>query len=108
MTSGELVVSLRERHGLSQRELAVRARTSQAWVSRVERGEISPSVKSLERLLCVMGEELVLGSVRMPHDDDDTHHRVRTEAMDMSKRLERSLSSASLAAELHGRAREAG
>jgi transcriptional regulator with XRE-family HTH domain len=106
MNAGELVAGLRNRHGLSQRALAVRARTSQAWISRVERGEVSPSVESLERLLCVMGEKLVLDAVRMPHDDDDRAHRARTTAMDMTERLERGLGAASFAAELHGRARD--
>jgi transcriptional regulator with XRE-family HTH domain len=108
MNPGELVAGLRSRHGLSQRALAVRARTSQAWISRVERGEVSPSVESLERLLCVMGEKLVLDAVRIPHDDDDRSHRASTAAMDMAERLERGLGAASFAAELHGRARDIG
>jgi transcriptional regulator with XRE-family HTH domain len=106
MDAGSLVARLRRRHGLSQRELALRASTSQAWISRVERGEVSPSVDSLERLLQVMGEQLVVDSVRMSHDDDDQHHRAATAAMDMSERLERALAGASFAAELHGRARD--
>jgi transcriptional regulator with XRE-family HTH domain len=101
-----MVARLRQRHGLSQRELAVRARTSQAWISRVERGEVSPSVDSLERLLQVMGEQLLLDSARLSHDDHDEHHRAATAAMDMSERLERALAAASFAAELHGRARD--
>jgi transcriptional regulator with XRE-family HTH domain len=108
MTAGELVASVRNRHGLSQRALAVRARTSQAWISRVERGEVSPSVESLERLLRVMGEDLVLGAVRIPHDDDDRAHRASTSAMEMGERLERGMAAAAFAAELHGRARDAG
>jgi transcriptional regulator with XRE-family HTH domain len=106
MDAGKMVAELRERHGLSQRALAVRASTSQAWISRVETGEVSPSLDSLERLLAVMGEQLVLDSVRMPHDDTDQHHRATAVAMDMSERLERALSAASFAAELHGRARD--
>jgi hypothetical protein len=54
-----------------------------------------------------MGEELVLESRRLAHDDGDGHHRAATAAMDMSERLERALSAASFAAELHGRARDA-
>ena len=105
MSPGELVASVRNRHGLSQRALAIRASTSQAWISRVERGEVSPTVKSLERLLLVMGEELVLSVVRMPHDDHDRARRAATLAMSMGERLERGLSAAAFAAELHGRAR---
>jgi transcriptional regulator with XRE-family HTH domain len=99
---------LRRRHGLSQRALAVRARTSQAWISRVERGEVSPSIESLERLLRVMGEQLVLDVERMGHDDGDAAHRAATAAMDVAGRLERGLGAASFAAELHGRARDGG
>ncbi len=106
MRAGELVADLRNRHGLSQRELAIRARTSQAWMSRVERGAVSPSVESLERLLAVMGERLDLRATRMTHDDDDAAHRAATGAMEMSERLERGLAAASFAAELHGRARD--
>ena len=73
----------------------------------MERGEISPSVDSLERVLHAMGEQLVLGRRRVAHDDGDEHHRARTAAMDMSERLERALSAASFAAELHGRTRDA-
>ena len=107
MDAGTLVAELRERHGLSQRALAVRASTSQAWISRVERGEVSPSIASLERVLGAMGERLVLASERLAHDDSDEHHRATTAAMDMSERLERALAAASFAADLHGRARDA-
>jgi transcriptional regulator with XRE-family HTH domain len=106
MDSGSMIARLRARHGLSQRSLAVRASTSQAWISRVERGEVSPSVDSLERLLHVMGEQLTLDSVRLGHDDADEHHRATTADMEMSERLERALAAASFAAELHGRARD--
>ncbi len=97
MSPGELVARLRSRQ----------ARTSQAWISRVERGEVSPSVESLERLLRVMGEELVLDAARMQHDDGDRAHRAATAAMDTAERLERGLGAASFAAELYGRARDA-
>ncbi len=107
MDAGDLVAELRRRHGLSQRALAVRARTSQAWISRVERGEVSPSVESLARLLSVMGERLVLGAERLPHDDHDPRHRDTMSAMAMDERLERGFAAASFAAELHGRARDA-
>jgi transcriptional regulator with XRE-family HTH domain len=62
MTPAELVRSARGRHGLSQRALALRASTTQAWISAIERGQAHPSVETLRRLLLVMGEELVLDS----------------------------------------------
>lgn len=60
MTVGELLRDARRRHGLGQRALARRAGTSQRHVSRIERGEVSPSVDTLARLLEVMGERLDL------------------------------------------------
>lgn len=52
---GSLVKAARERIGLSQRELARRARTAQSVVARVELGETSPSWSTLLRLLRAAG-----------------------------------------------------
>lgn len=60
MTAGELLRDARRRHGLTQRQLAIRARTSQAAVSRIERGVVSPTVETLRELLWMMNEELVI------------------------------------------------
>jgi len=60
MTAGELVREARKRHGLTQRQLAIRARTSQAAISRIERDLVSPSVETLGELLRMMNEELVI------------------------------------------------
>jgi transcriptional regulator with XRE-family HTH domain len=57
---GTLLREVRRRHGLTQEQLAMRARTSQAAISRIERGLVSPSVATLTQLLDLMGEELVL------------------------------------------------
>ena len=59
---GELLREARTRHGLDQRTLARRAGTSQVQISRIERGQTSPTVETLARLLAVMGERLVLDS----------------------------------------------
>jgi transcriptional regulator with XRE-family HTH domain len=61
-----LVRTLRETAGLSQRELAKRARTTQAQVSAVERaiGPQGPTVELLARLVAACGERLVLVPVR--------------------------------------------
>lgn len=42
---------LRERHGLSQRELAKRAGVTNGSVSLIEQNEVSPSVASLKKIL---------------------------------------------------------
>jgi transcriptional regulator with XRE-family HTH domain len=52
----------RRRHGLTQAQLAARARTSQAAISRIERGLVSPSVSTLATLLDLLGEELELAA----------------------------------------------
>lgn len=51
---------IRERrlaNGLTQAQLALRAGSTQAAISRLERGELSPTIETVERLLAVMGEE---------------------------------------------------
>jgi transcriptional regulator with XRE-family HTH domain len=50
-------------HRIDQADLARRAGTSQGQISRIERGAISPTFKTVERLLAAMGDELQL-SVR--------------------------------------------
>ncbi len=66
--SAALVFEARRRHGLSQASLARRAGTTQRHVSRIERGEVSPSVDTLRRLLAAMGERLELRAVAGPCD----------------------------------------
>jgi transcriptional regulator with XRE-family HTH domain len=63
---------MRRRHGLTQRQLAARARTSQAAISRVERDLVSPSVATLAAWLDLMGEELKLDAERIDYGHDPT------------------------------------
>ena len=72
MTPGELIREVRHRHGLTQRQLAARARTSQAAISRIERDHVSPSVATLAELLDLMGEELELTTTRIDYGHDVT------------------------------------
>jgi transcriptional regulator with XRE-family HTH domain len=106
MTSGELIRDARRRHGLSQRRLALRSGASQAWISRVERGEVSPSVESLDRLLLVMGESVRLEAERMAGDEDDPTWGEIHSARSIAERLERAFDAAAFADELHGTARD--
>ncbi len=66
---GNFLRDVRTRHGLTQAALARRARTTQKQVSRIERGEISPSVATLVRLLAAMGERLELVAAPGPNDN---------------------------------------
>jgi transcriptional regulator with XRE-family HTH domain len=72
MTAGALLRDARRRHGLSQRQLAIRARTSQAAISRIERDVVSPTVTTLSELLRLLGEELVLDAREVDCGHDRT------------------------------------
>lgn len=87
MGPGDLLRETRRRHGLTQKQLAARARTSQAAISRIERGVVSPSVATLATLLDLMGEELVLDTRQMDYGFDRTLYE-RTLSMTPSERLE--------------------
>lgn len=75
MPAGETIKQARKRHGLSQATLALRAGTDQGAVSRIERGEISPTVETVERLLAAMGERLDLEARPVQREYDPLHMR---------------------------------
>jgi transcriptional regulator with XRE-family HTH domain len=58
-----LLREARSRHGISQRQLALRARTSQDAISRIERGVESPTLERLIHLLMLLGEGLEFNTV---------------------------------------------
>jgi transcriptional regulator with XRE-family HTH domain len=60
MDPATLIALCRRRAGLSQRELAARARTSAAAVCQYERGERVPRVDTLRRLVAATGTALTL------------------------------------------------
>ena len=57
----------------------MRARTSQAAISRIERGLVSPSVSMLAQLLDLMGEELMLEAHAIDYGHDRTLLRANLE-----------------------------
>ena len=57
---GRIVRDLRRQRGLSQTRLALRAGTSQDAISRIERGDQSPSFERFRELLLLMGHQPVL------------------------------------------------
>lgn len=85
-TPGELVKETRLRCGLSQRELAYRAGTSQSAIARIEAGDEDMTWTRLQSVLAAMGERPELGSRRLPsrHDLDDL---MRDRAMTPEARL---------------------
>jgi transcriptional regulator with XRE-family HTH domain len=64
---GELIKERRLEHGLSQRELAYRAGTSQSAIARIESGDEDITWKRLSSVLAAMGDRPVLDSTRLPH-----------------------------------------
>ncbi|MGH9304965.1 MAG: helix-turn-helix domain-containing protein [Acidimicrobiales bacterium] len=54
---------LREKRGLSQRELAEHLGTTQSAVARLEAGNVSPSLRTLDKIAEALGVELVVGFV---------------------------------------------
>jgi transcriptional regulator with XRE-family HTH domain len=103
MSPGELIRQRRGDLGLSQRSLARRAGTTQAAVSRIERGLTTPTWETVRALLLAMGYEPDLGTKRLPGRWDPLHldaARARTPA----ERMQLAMSANRLA----GRMRSAG
>jgi ribosome-binding protein aMBF1 (putative translation factor) len=65
MTPGELVRGRRETLGMPQAQLAQKASTTQAVVSRIESGRLTPTVEMLTRLAHAMDAELSMSL--LPH-----------------------------------------
>ena len=91
ITPGELIKERRLRHGLSQRELAYRAGTSQSAIARIENGDEETTWKRLRSVLAAMGDEPVLDSKRLAsrYQLDDL---MRDRAMSPEARLANGLS----------------
>ena len=86
--ASELIRAARRRHGLSQERLARRARTTPRHIGRIERGEVSPSVEMLARLLAAVGERLELGAVDGPRDNrSDAELRADYRDLSVEERL---------------------
>jgi len=66
--AAELLQTAREQAGLSQRQLARKARTAQSVVARIELGETSPSWSTLARLLKAAGFSLTTALRRISVD----------------------------------------
>ncbi|HJS93059.1 MAG TPA: helix-turn-helix transcriptional regulator [Solirubrobacteraceae bacterium] len=70
MDAGRLIRERRLANGLTQAQLALRAGSTQAAISRLERGELSPTIETINRLLSVMGEEADIVAKRGQLDCD--------------------------------------
>jgi len=72
MDAAALLRSARDRAGLSQRELAERAGTSQPAIARAESGHTGITVETLRRLLSAAGFDLVMTAVPSRGEDPVT------------------------------------
>ncbi len=68
-TLAAVLLSARERAGLSQGELARRAGTSQSAIARLERGHVSPSFATVQRLVGAAGFDLHVSLASRPAGD---------------------------------------
>jgi transcriptional regulator with XRE-family HTH domain len=100
MPIGELLRATRAAHGLSQARLARRIGADRAYVSRVERGAVSPTFDWVERALAAMGEELALDVRRSRYDDHDPAAHRLVGGWDPDRRLEDFVASAEVLDEL--------
>ena len=69
MHGGQLIREARRRAGLTQKELAERAGTTQSGIARWESGRTSPSLDDVQRLVRLSGFDLEVAIV--PADDSD-------------------------------------
>jgi transcriptional regulator with XRE-family HTH domain len=90
MDVATLLVRSRLRAGLSQRELAARARTSAAAICLYEQGDRVPRVDTLARILAAMDSTLELDAVSMPSEiDASANGRALEELVDLADHLPR-------------------
>ncbi len=67
--AGRLLLQARMAAGMSQRELAARAKTTQAAVARIEGGHTSPTMSTLARLVQAAGFDLHIDLATPPQTD---------------------------------------
>jgi transcriptional regulator with XRE-family HTH domain len=84
VAASSLLQRARSLAGISQRELARRARTSQARISRIEGGREEPSFAQLEKLVAACGLRL-RASVERPDEDLERTLRDLAVAAELSR-----------------------
>ena len=103
---GKFLRQRRKANGVTQAQLAIRAGTSQAAISMIERDERDVTVQKLAELLEALGEELTLGSTPMPHRYE-RRDLVALLAKPMGQRLEEGIAANQRAHAFYGLAAEA-
>jgi transcriptional regulator with XRE-family HTH domain len=101
--AGELIKEARRRSRLSQRELATRAGTSQAAISRIESGREEPTLERLEQILAGLGWRPVIELEPIAYHREEPRRLYADANGDPSLRLEGGLNMIEFAKEF-GRA----
>ena len=99
MNPGKIIRERRLANGITQAQLARRSGSTQAAISRLERGELSPTFETFERMLAVMGEEANL-VIRRAQGDYDRRRLASLRARTPADRLSLAISWNRLAGEL--------
>jgi uncharacterized protein len=86
--AGEVIRDARRRSRLSQRELARRAGTSQAAISRMERGLEEPTLERLEQILAGLGWRPVIELAPIAVHDADPRRLYQAARRQPAERLE--------------------
>ncbi len=68
MNAATIIRDARQRHGLTQAELAHRIGSSQPVISAYEHGTRDPSLSTLRRIVAGTGDQLVIGWARRASD----------------------------------------
>ena len=86
---GKNLLEIRKKHGLSQLQLAEKAKISTEFVSRVERGANAPSLKTLKKIADVLNEKM---GVFFDDPEDTDNWEIEIEALViLMKRGEKSI-----------------
>jgi transcriptional regulator with XRE-family HTH domain len=101
VSGGLLLREARERHGVSQGQLATRAGTRQSAISRIEADKVSPSVDTLRELMRLMGEDLILTVKPRDFGVDATLNEANLEYTP-SQRIHRGLAFADVVRDVRG------
>jgi transcriptional regulator with XRE-family HTH domain len=86
--AGDTIRRARTRSGISQRELARRGGTSQAAISRIERGLEEPTVERLEQILAGLGWRPVIELAPIAEHDAEPRRLFEELGGDAGTRLE--------------------
>lgn len=101
---GATIRVARLRSGLSQQQLARRAGTSQAAVSRIERGLESPTVERFGQLLAALGWRPEISLKPIAEHDADARRLFEAAHLNPEERVKQGLSLARFAARVAGSA----